>query len=99
MLGGGGYNPWTVARCWAGLWGVLNGLSLPDRLPPAAVRRLEALDCDLVDEEDRDPRWLTALADEPQDGAARPETAALARCTLDMPRRGRWSAGARRAAA
>ena len=25
VLGGGGYNPWTVARCWAGLWGVLNG--------------------------------------------------------------------------
>ncbi len=99
VLGGGGYNPWTVARCWAGLWGVLNGFALPDRLPPAAVRRLEPLDCDLVDEEDRDPRWLTTLADEPQKGAARPETAALARRALDMPRRGRWSAGARRAAA
>ena len=99
VLGGGGYNPWTVARCWAGLWGVLNGYSLPDRLPPASIRRLEGLHCDLVDEEDRDPRWLTTLADEPQDGAARPETAALARRALDMPRRGRWSAGARRAAA
>ncbi len=99
VLGGGGYNPWTVARCWAGLWGVLNGFALPDRLPPASVRRLERLDCDLVDEEDRDPRWLTTLADEPQDGPATPETAAMARRALDMPRRGRWSAGARRAAA
>ena len=99
ILGGGGYNPWTVARCWAGLWGVLNGFALPDRLPPAAVRRLEGLDCDLVDEEDRDPRWLTTLADERQDRTARPGTAALARRALNVPRRGRWSAGVQRAAA
>ena len=99
VLGGGGYNPWTVARCWAGLWGVLNGFALPERLAPVSVRRLEGLECDLVDEEDRDPRWLTTLADVPQEGAARPETAALARRALDMPRRGRWSAAARRAAA
>ena len=99
VLGGGGYNPWTVARCWAGLWGVLNGFALPERLAPVSVRRLEGLECDLVDEEDRDPRWLTTLADVPQEGAARPETAVLARRALDMPRRGRWSAAARRAAA
>ena len=24
VLGGGGYNPWTVARCWAGLWARLS---------------------------------------------------------------------------
>ncbi len=99
VLGGGGYNPWTVARCWAGLWGVLNGFALPDKLPPSAILRLEGLDCDLVDEEDRDPRWLTTLADPPQNGSARPETAALARRALAVPRRGRWSAGVRRAAA
>ncbi|MDE0149620.1 MAG: acetoin utilization protein AcuC [Rhodospirillaceae bacterium] len=99
VLGGGGYNPWTVARCWAGLWGVLNGFALPETLDPASVRRLEALDCDLVDEDERDPRWLTTLADEPQDGAARPETATLARRALAIPRRGRWSAGVQRAAA
>ncbi len=99
VLGGGGYNPWTVARCWAGLWGVLNGFAMPERLPSAAVQRLERLDCDLVDDEDRDPRWLTTLADAPQEGAARRETAALARRALAVPRRGRWRAGAQRAAA
>lgn len=99
VLGGGGYNPWTVARCWAGLWGVLNGFALPEALGPASVRRLEALDCDLVDEEDRDPRWLTTLADAPQEGTARPETAVLARRALDIPRLGRWSGAMRRAAA
>ena len=25
VLGGGGYNPWTLARCWTGLWGRLGG--------------------------------------------------------------------------
>ncbi|MCY4395469.1 MAG: acetoin utilization protein AcuC [Rhodospirillaceae bacterium] len=99
VLGGGGYNPWTVARCWAGLWGVLSGFAMPEVLPPAVVQRLERLECDLVDEDERDPRWLTTLADVPQEGAARPETAALARQALDVPRRGRWSATARQAAA
>ena len=99
VLGGGGYNPWTVARCWAGLWGVLKGFAMPERLPSAAVQRLERLDCDLVDDEDRDPRWLTTLADAPQEGAARRETAVLARRALVVPRRGRWRAGAQRAAA
>ena len=99
VLGGGGYNPWTVARCWAGLWGALNGFALPDRLPPAAVRRLRTLDCDLVDEEERDPRWLTTLADASQGRTARPETAALARRALAAPRSGRWCAGAQSAAA
>ena len=99
VLGGGGYNPWTVARCWAGLWGVLNGFPMLEKLGPESIRRLDALDCDLVDEEDRDPRWLTTLADEPQEGSARPETAALARDALEILRRGCWSGFARPRAA
>ena len=98
-LGGGGYNPWTVARCWAGLWGVLNGFPMLEKLGPESIRRLEALDCDLVDEEDRDPRWLTTLADEPQEGSARPAPAALTRHALEIPRRGCWSGFARPRAA
>ena len=34
VLGGGGYNPWSVARCWAGMWATLNVISAV--LPPAA---------------------------------------------------------------
>src|SRR3546814_17561150 len=26
VLGGGGYNPWAVGRCWAGVWATLNGI-------------------------------------------------------------------------
>src|ERR1700760_2068196 len=36
VLGGGGYNPWTVGRCWALIWGTLNRLPIPTRLPPDA---------------------------------------------------------------
>ena len=32
VLGGGGYNPWAVGRCWAGMWARLNGID------PAATR-------------------------------------------------------------
>jgi acetoin utilization protein AcuC len=69
ILGGGGYNPWTTARLWAGTWGLLHGAELPGQLPPAARAVLEGLDCDLVDDEDRDPAWLTRLADPPTPNA------------------------------
>ena len=29
VLGGGGYNPWTVTRYWTGLWGTLSGRTVP----------------------------------------------------------------------
>lgn len=71
VLGGGGYNPWTVARCWTGLWGHLNGWPTDTVLPPAAQALLRALDSDLVDEEDREEGWFTTLADEPNEGPVR----------------------------
>ena len=72
VLGGGGYNPWTVARCWTGLWGRLIGADIPAHLPPESTALLESLDCDLVDEEDREPEWTTTLADAPKTGPVRP---------------------------
>ncbi|MCE1237008.1 MAG: acetoin utilization protein AcuC [Hyphomicrobiales bacterium] len=81
VLGGGGYNPWTLARCWAGLWGVLAGFDLPERLPDASQARLAALDCDLVDEDDRDPAWFTTLVDEPRRGPIREEIRRIAAAT------------------
>ncbi|MAU52686.1 MAG: acetoin utilization protein AcuC [Roseovarius sp.] len=43
VLGGGGYNPWTVGRLWAGVWATLNGHPIPDRLPERARAILAAL--------------------------------------------------------
>jgi acetoin utilization protein AcuC len=78
VLGGGGYNPWTVARCWTGLWGRLSGRTLPGLLPAAAQDLLAGLTCDLVDEEDLRPEWISTLADAPQRGRIRDEVRELA---------------------
>ena len=77
VLGGGGYNPWTVARYWTGLWGRLSGRVIPQALPPQARAILAPLACDLVDEEDFDPAWLDTLADRPNQGPVRAQVAGL----------------------
>jgi acetoin utilization protein AcuC len=79
VLGGGGYNPWTLARCWTGLWGRLRGLEMPDELPVAAQRILRSLECDLVEDDDVDEAWFRTLADAPRSGAVREEVKSLAR--------------------
>lgn len=77
VLGGGGYNPWTVARCWAGLWGYLNGHDVFAPLPEEAQALLRSLSCDLVDDEDIMEIWHTTLVDPPNPGPVREQVAAL----------------------
>lgn len=66
LLGGGGYNPWSVGRCWTRLWGVLAGFEAPERLPPAAEAVLRGLLWQrrggrrLVEPPEE---WVTTLAD------------------------------------
>lgn len=43
VLGGGGYNPWSVARLWSGVWATLNALGIPEELPSAAHSILDQL--------------------------------------------------------
>jgi acetoin utilization protein AcuC len=71
VLGGGGYNPWTLARCWTGLWGRLSGRQTPASLPRQARSILEALACDLIDDDEIHPAWVTTLADAPREGPVR----------------------------
>ena len=73
VLGGGGYNPWTVVRCWSGLWGRLSGRDLPATLPEMARSFLQSFECDLIDEDEIPGGWLTTLADPPNEGKVRPE--------------------------
>jgi acetoin utilization protein AcuC len=79
VLGGGGYNPWSVARCWTLVWGTLTGQPVPDRLPAAAEAVLRALDPAGAAWPGRTPgaappeAWLTTLADPPREGPLRPE--------------------------
>jgi acetoin utilization protein AcuC len=78
VLGGGGYNPWTLARGWTGLWGRLSGRAIPVVLPAPAQLILRSLECALVDDEDVDPSWFATLADAPRPGEVRAEVKSLA---------------------
>lgn len=78
IVGGGGYNPWTVTRYWTGLWGRISGQSLPDTLPQQAVDMLSDMECDLVDEEDVDDTWFTTIEDRPNPGPVREAVKSLA---------------------
>lgn len=82
VLGGGGYNPWTVARCWTGLWGRLSGRQIPATLPSESVTLLAGLECDLIDDEDVIPAWTTTLADPRNDGRVRNRVRQLAEAVL-----------------
>ncbi len=73
VLGGGGYNPWTLIRCWSGLWGRLSGRVLPEALPLEAQAYLQQLECDLVDDEDIRADWISTLVDQPNTGPVRQE--------------------------
>jgi len=83
VTGGGGYNPWTVARCWAGVWATLNGFALPDILPPAAEAVLRTLRFNRAAGRNPPAHWFTTLRDAPREGMVRPEVAVLARQALE----------------
>lgn len=72
VLGGGGYNPWSVGRLWTGVWAVLNGHDIPDRLPQNAENVLRALSFP-NHRLGRNPpdHWFTTLRDQPQLGPIR----------------------------
>lgn len=71
VVGGGGYNPWTLARCWAGLWGRLCGHEMPGELPEDARQLLSGLTCDLIDDDEACETWLTRLVDDANDAPVR----------------------------
>ncbi|MGY6410478.1 MAG: acetoin utilization protein AcuC [Alkalilacustris sp.] len=74
VLGGGGYNPWSVARAWTGVWGVLSGQAVPDRLPAPAEAVLRALVWPGARAGKAPPEaWFTTLVDPPREGPVRPE--------------------------
>ena len=78
ILGGGGYNPWTVTRYWAGLWGRISGQAIPDSLTSEASAFMRRMECDLIDVEDIEEQWLTTIADTPYPGTIRDEIKLMA---------------------
>ncbi|MEL6684718.1 MAG: acetoin utilization protein AcuC [Pseudomonadota bacterium] len=72
VLGGGGYNPWSVGRLWTGVWATLNGRDIPDVLPPAAQGVLGALSWSgPLHQHHPQPHWIATLRDSPREGAIR----------------------------
>jgi acetoin utilization protein AcuC len=78
VLGGGGYNPWSVARCWAGNWAVLGGRDVPEALPQAAEAVLRGLTWSRSAGRNPPEHWFTTLADRPNPAAIRDEVRLLA---------------------
>lgn len=86
VLGGGGYNPWTVARCWAGVWGTLAGKAMPERLPPAAEAVLRGLTFARAAGRNPPEAWFTTLVDPPRRGVVRAVVRrAAAAAVVDLP--------------
>ncbi len=73
VLGGGGYNPWSVARCWTGVWATLAGHEIPDRLPPGAEAVLRGLSWSRAAGRNPPGHWFTTLADAARPGPVREE--------------------------
>lgn len=74
VLGGGGYNPWSVGRLWTGIWATLNGHEIPERVTPEAEEVLRALTWEKASAGRNPPaHWFTSLRDAPRPGPVRPQ--------------------------
>ncbi|WP_050603431.1 acetoin utilization protein AcuC [Ruegeria sp. 6PALISEP08] len=73
VLGGGGYNPWSVARLWSGVWATLNGYDVPEVLSAEAQTILESLTWSRSAGKNPPRHWIETLKDSPNWGEIRPE--------------------------
>jgi acetoin utilization protein AcuC len=73
VLGGGGYNPYALARCWAGLFGILNGREPPETLPEPARDVLRGVKHFRHLTRAVPAHWLESLADARAPGIIRRE--------------------------
>ncbi len=82
VLGGGGYNPWAVSRCWAGIWGVVDGRAAPETLPVAAEAVQRGLTWRRSQGRNPPAHWFTSLRDTPHPGPIREEVRNVVRMAL-----------------
>ncbi|WP_372573920.1 acetoin utilization protein AcuC [Ruegeria jejuensis] len=73
VLGGGGYNPWSVARLWTGVWAVLNGHEIPETSPQDAQELLGNLHWTRKAGQPPARHWITTLRDPARPGPVRDE--------------------------
>ncbi len=77
VCGGGGYNPYLLARCWSGIWAGLNALPIPEILSPAAQSVLQTVEYFRAAGRNPPAHWLNTLRDVPNTGAVRDEVKRL----------------------
>lgn len=82
VTGGGGYNPYAVGRCWAGVWATLNRLPIPDRTTPEAEAVLRGLTYNRAAGRNPPAHWFATLRDAPREGPVRDEVKRLAELAL-----------------
>ncbi|UKJ72697.1 acetoin utilization protein AcuC [Azospirillum brasilense] len=82
VVGGGGYNPWSVGRCWAGIWAVLNGIDPVVPPTPQAEDVLRALTWSRAAGRNPPEHWFTTLADAPRPGPLRDEVRRVAAAAI-----------------
>ncbi|MCH2165047.1 MAG: acetoin utilization protein AcuC [Marinovum sp.] len=76
VLGGGGYNPWTVGRCWSAIWATVAGIDMPERLPAEGQDILKALCWSRKQQPEQ--ALLETILDDPRRGSVRSEIVDLA---------------------
>ena len=71
LTGGGGYNPWSVARLWTGFWALISGRTIPEVLPNQATELLRSLSW----QRQTKPKeiMLNSIYDVPMEGQLRDE--------------------------
>jgi acetoin utilization protein AcuC len=75
VLGGGGYNPWSVGRCWTRVWAELAGVEVPRILPQPAEAVLRGLSWRGAGRAPAEV-MMTTLIDAPREGPVRDEVVA-----------------------
>jgi acetoin utilization protein AcuC len=85
VVGGGGYNPYSTGRCWAGIWATLNDQPIPPRTTAAAERVLRALTYNRAAGRNPPAHWFTTIRDAPREGPVSDPVRRVADQTLEMP--------------
>ena len=71
VIGGGGYHPIALARCWTGVWNVLADWDLPDALPEAGRKLLRHIGYQIENETSQDESLYHGRLDARREGPVR----------------------------
>ena len=82
VTGGGGYNPWAVVRCWAGIWCILNGRDPADEPPITIEEDIKNLIQKWHPISEPPENWLATLADDDRIGKIRTEVKKAAKLAM-----------------